>query len=245
MCYSFFDNKNGHNETMEDHINEGLKIIDILDKRGYSQYLSRTLEINNNKLANQIMKVSFVFHDIGKGLEFFQKRKKGFPAHEFYSAKIFLDAVKINGISEHIKKIIAIAIQLHHHTMKNRTSILNNNNTQIKLNKDCEKLFIMYSKQYNVRFAPQNMQVSNRSTYNNMRKLHEYLSNHAHPSSINDQNYDVRILRKVYALLYPIIIADNYSAYINRTTPQQRTSEKMGIIMRDISQYVDIMTNIL
>ncbi len=234
-CYSFFG---GSNETMRDHIEAGLDIIKLFEKYNYDKYLTRILEIDPTKpnIAKDVLELTYVFHDIGKGLEKFQTRKKGFLAHEFYSSYIFYKTVSANWLDDNLKTIMSIAIMLHHHTMKNRIDIiLNNDDNPLNISECCIDLFAEYGKEYEIQFDIKNAVITNNNTKNFCIDINETLSE---KSSIFRLNSGTPMIRKVYAILYPIIIADNYSANVNRGKSGK------GILMHDIEPYVELLKSI-
>ena len=233
-CAAFFDDSKIQ-ETMKQHIDKGIELIQILDQKNYSQYIANLFGIDI-KTAKIVLYVPYVFHDIGKGLLTFQERKKGFPAHEFYSAYIFYHAVNFNdkSITDHIREIMTLAIMLHHHTMKNRIDSIDEDDKPRKYCDSCKKIYQDYSKEYNIKYDA-DIKITNKNTRKFGKEIYTTLNSNTNIYSTTNPTKDRLMLRKVYALLYPIIMADNYSAVLNRKGNQK------GIIAKDVLAYIEVL----
>ena len=212
-CYAYFGKDGEKSETMEEHIEKGLKVIDFYIKRKYHKKLAKCLNINN-KVGEIILKTSYVFHDIGKGLTYYQKSKT-FRGHEFYSAYIAYNSINtITGDEEKdekIKRIISCAIALHHHTMVNRHYL---NVNYSKLCKDCINIIEKYS--------PIDVDIPKIIKGNIIYSVSEYFSNN---------NF-----REIYLILVPLMVADNISAILNRNTDK----ENLGVLGREVMEIYNI-----
>lgn len=203
ICIAF------ESETMEQHVSEGLKIIDLFIRRHYAHRVIRFMDeegINTISKAEAILKLIYIMHDIGKGLRTFQQGTR-FGGHEFISAYIF-DNMKIliDGqlLSEIARRIIALAILLHHHTLmknmvKKRLSIIKDEICPACLN---------IIKQ----FLPSNIEL----IYIPKKIVGNDVIRHVEKYLVHDTLGKGKYYRKAYMLLIPLMVADNYAANKNR-----------------------------
>ena len=186
MCCAFFDKETGECiETMEDHIMTGLELIEKrYIGRNYGTFLGKLLGLQRGK-ADELLRLAYIFHDVGKGLEEFQKRKQGFKYHEYYSALIAREILKDWGKAG---IVASTAILLHHHDWI-RDGIPQKK--RLKLCPECRKLFKKLT----------GLEVPETISATSTEELTETFRNK---------------LRSVYAILLPVVVADNFSASKNR-----------------------------
>ncbi|AFK22397.1 CRISPR-associated endonuclease Cas3'' [Pyrococcus sp. ST04] len=175
---------------MEAHIKEGLKFIEkIYIKRNYGKFLSQVLGLKKEN-AEDLLRKAYAIHDVGKCLEEFQKTKKGFQFHEFYSALIAKEVLRQFGKAG---SIATVAIFLHHHDWIREKPPRKPEN--LKIHPDCAEII----KELAEIQVPMNV---------------PWIA----PNEFKDWMADIFAsnIRAVYALLLPISLADNYSAIRNR-----------------------------
>lgn len=175
---------------MEAHIVKGLELISNLYlSRKYNKFLARVLGINR-EIAGDLLRKSYALHDIGKCLQGFQTRKGSFGFHEFYSHLVAGKVLKKFGDAG---EIASVAILLHHHDwIKNRSPP---KPESLRLNEECLSLLEEVTGERLPRDIPwKEPKVALAEAEGTLRKN----------------------LRGVYALLLPIVVADNYAAARNR-----------------------------
>jgi len=217
MCYAFFDKDGRGLETMEEHIKKGLEVIDFYIKRNYHKKVAKCLNVDN-KVGKIILEVSYVLHDVAKNLKYYQD-KKTFRGHEFYSAYIAHNSINtITGDENKDKKIrkaIACAIALHHHTMVNRFNLIEDS-SKLKL---CDEGIEVVKK-----YSPIEINIPN-----------EIISNIEHSIIDLFTNSD-EIFKGVYLILVPLMVADNISAILNR----KNANENLGVLGREVIEIYNI-----
>ncbi|WP_231833726.1 CRISPR-associated endonuclease Cas3'' [Pyrococcus horikoshii] len=175
---------------MEDHIRKGLEIIEGLYlRRGYGHFLSKILNIDV-KLAEELLKKAYIFHDIGKCLEEFQQRREKFRFHEVYSALVAREVFKKYG---DIGGVVSVAILLHHHNWIREKSPKRPRN--LKLCNECLSIIKKLSGE----------KIPEEIPWRNWIEFTE------EAEEIMRTN-----LRGVYSILLPLVVADNYAAAVNR-----------------------------
>jgi CRISPR-associated endonuclease Cas3-HD len=216
-CYAYFDREGKGLETMEEHIEKGLEVIDFYIKRNYHKKVAKYLRVDN-KVGKTILKTSYVFHDIAKELEYYQKNKT-FHGHEFYSAYIVYNSINtITGDEkkdDEIKRTIACAIALHHHTMVNRLKPITSS-PKLKM---CEEGIEVIQK-----YSPIEVNIPT-----------EIPSNVIHSITELFRDSD-RIFKGVYLILVPLMVADNISAILNRGN----SNENLGVLGREAIEIYNI-----
>jgi len=216
-CYAFFDEEGKGLETMEEHIKKGLEVIDFYIKRNYHKKVAKCLGVDN-KVGKITLKTSYCLHDSAKGLEYYQD-KKTFRGHEFYSAYIAYNSIDtITGDEKkdnEIKKTIACAIALHHHTMVNRFNSLND----FQKSKMCEECIEIIQK-----YSPIEVNIPA-----------EIIGNIEHSITELFKDSD-RIFKGVYLILVPLMVADNISAILNRGN----SNENLGVLGREVIEIYNI-----
>ena len=177
-------------ETMEAHIRGGLELIEGLYLgRNYGTFLGRLLELDPTT-AGDLLKKAYVLHDVGKCLETFQNRGESFGNHEFYS---YLVARKALADFGEAGNIASVAILLHHHDWIRKTIV--KKPPSLRLTEGCPQLIKVLS----------GLEVPDKIPWG------EPVEEYSHAEKTFKRN-----LRAVYALLLPIVMADNYAAACNR-----------------------------
>ena len=177
-------------ETMENHIKKGLEFVEGLYlNRKYNEFLAGVLEIEP-EIAGDLLRKAYAPHDIGKCLEVFQLRRRGFGFHEFYS---FLVAREVFKKFEKSGRIASVAILLHHHDWIRNRSPPKPENPKL-----CEECLLLLEDITKEKLPREILWVEPKVAY-------------SEAEGIFREN-----LRGVYALLLPIVVADNYSAVVNR-----------------------------
>ena len=184
-------------ETMKDHIEKGLPIIELYTKRKYHHKISR-LAGSKPEDAEKALYAAYILHDVGKCCCHFQRQRKTFRGHEFYSAR-FLQLAGFNvGGCELLTDAAILAVALHHHTMIGRAESL----ADCELCADClkEVLDILQAKT-GLELSPTTRITSpGTAVYNTFRKYR------LHPQARN------KAIRLAYLILIPLTVADNYAA---------------------------------
>jgi len=177
-------------ETMEEHIRKGLELIEGLYLgRNYGTLLGRLTGVEP-EVAGELLLKAYVLHDVGKCLEVFQERREKFGHHEFYSYMVTKEALSEFGT---VGEVVSVAILLHHHDW---------------IRRDFPK------KPPSLRFAGGCLQAVERLFGGPLPPevpWEEPAKEYVHVEEVLRKN-----LRAVYAFLLPIVIADNYSAALNR-----------------------------
>ncbi|ADC69855.1 CRISPR-associated HD domain protein [Methanocaldococcus sp. FS406-22] len=216
-CYAFFDREGKGLETMEEHIEKGLEVIDFYIKRNYHKKLAKCLGVDN-KVGKITLETSYVLHDSAKGLEYYQD-KKTFRGHEFYSAYIAYNSIDtITGDEKkdnEIKKTIACAIALHHHTMVNRFKPITSS-PKLEM---CEEGIEVIQK-----YSPIDVNIPSEIPSDVIHSITELFKD------------SDRIFRGVYLILVPLMVADNVSAILNRGN----NNENLGVLGREVIEIYNI-----
>lgn len=125
---SYYSKSNGRviKETLYEHINEALKIVQGIEESKIGKYVCTAFPKIRN--FSELVKLTIVFHDVGK--VFYQKdineirEHASFLGHEFFSAYMFREFCWSNEIINSkktfeidIEKPITFAIVFHHHAM--------------------------------------------------------------------------------------------------------------------------------
>ena len=196
-------------ETFEAHIQRGLEVINLFLKRKYDEkdnWILRRLKkygINTEDEAGDVLRFTYVMHDVGKSLKRYQQEKK-FGGHEFVSAYIVSMAdISINGrpFSDQLRDIVAIAIFMHHHTLPRG----NVKKKLVRITDYLESECIFLVEKYLPRSIKIGTIPSEIKGISVIKKIECLLSNKLR-----------RHYRESYILLIPLMIADNYAAWINR-----------------------------
>lgn len=177
-------------ETMGEHIRRGLELIEGLYlRRNYGTLVGRLTGVEP-EVAGELLLKAYVLHDVGKCLEVYQERREKFGHHEFYS---YLVARKVLLEFGTAGEVASVAILLHHHDWIRRD--FPKKPPSLRLAEGClqavERLF----------GDPLPPEVP----------WEEPAKEYIHVEEVLRKN-----LRAVYAFLMPIVIADNYSAALNR-----------------------------
>ncbi|MDV3104584.1 CRISPR-associated endonuclease Cas3'' [Thermococcus waiotapuensis] len=177
-------------ETMEAHLKRGLELLEgLYIGRNYGKFLGRLLGVEP-KAAEELLRKAYILHDVGKCLETFQTRREGFGYHEFYSYLLAKNALAEFSTAG---KIAAVAILLHHHDwIRDRTA---KKPQSLRLTDECIQLLEELSGTSIPREIPWGEPIEE-------YKIAEEILR--------------KSLRGVYALLLPIVMADNYAAACNR-----------------------------
>ncbi|NJE06345.1 HD domain-containing protein [Thermococcus sp. M36] len=177
-------------ETMEAHVKRGLELIEgLYIKRDYTALLGKLLDVKP-EVAGDILRKAYVLHDVGKCLETFQTRRGSFGYHEFYSYLMAKEILREFGAAG---QVASVAVLLHHHDWIRKTLV--KKPSSLRLVEECPPLI----RKLSGLTIPKEIPWS--------EPIEEYLS----VEIILRKN-----LRAVYALLLPIVMADNYSAACNR-----------------------------
>jgi len=187
-CCSYF--KNGICvETLEDHIKVGLEFLKRRYlSRKYQNAIAKELGVDKNTVTNFLM-VSYLLHDVAKGLKYYQKRRETFRGHEYYSSLIAVEALMPYG--KEIALVIGAAVGLHHHDWI-RYELPKVPRT--KLTQECIEIVKKLSP---IELTlPTQIPLTNYSS-----EIFEITS---------------KRLKAVYLFLIPIVLADNYAALKNR-----------------------------
>ena len=186
-------------ESMDDHIRVGL---DYLKKRylerHYGKYLSSILGLEKAD-AERLLKLSYILHDIGKGLKHYQERKQSFRFHEFYSAVISYTLLEPQ--FGEAGTVAATAVLLHHHDWIRKDEPVEF--PRLVLDQCCIDVF----KKWTHLNIPSKVSMVDTLVLTDLHR---------------------KRLRAVYAFLLPIVQADNYAAYKNRgdiSTPSKLGKE--------------------
>ncbi|HIH73641.1 MAG: CRISPR-associated endonuclease Cas3-HD [Thermococcaceae archaeon] len=178
-------------ETMEAHITKGLELIEgLYISRNYGKFLGKLLGIAKDE-ADELLKKSYVIHDVGKCLEEFQQRRAGFKFHEFYSALVAREVFKKFGDAG---DVATVAVFLHHHNWIRGKSPERPKN--LTLSSEC----VAFIEEFLGEKVPQSV-----PWVDPKKEFYPYVER------VLGSN-----LRAVYALLLPIAMADNYAAHCNR-----------------------------
>lgn len=216
------------NETMEQHILVGLKVMDLYIKRHYSIRVLKALKkfaINKKISVDAILRLAYILHDIGKGLKRFQRTLR-FGGHEWFSAFIVDNSniiIDNKPLPLNVKRVISLAILLHHHTMIKDQVKTKIRNISDELEPECINVIL--------KFIPQNIKISNIIP----RKINgNYVLNYINNNLI--KTILTKYYREVYLLLVPLTVADNYAAIMNR-------KGKGTILGREITKVVELWRN--
>ncbi len=116
ICYSFFEDGEGV-ETLSQHLKFALSELKAkFLSRGYHVRVARLVG-TDEETARDLLKLTVLLHDIGKGATEYQSRGRGFSGHEYFSALIAHRSVTLQ---REFVSHMALAIYLHHHTMIGR-----------------------------------------------------------------------------------------------------------------------------
>ena len=177
-------------ETMEAHLKRGLELLEgLYIERGYGNFLGRLLDVEPT-VAEQLLRKTHVLHDVGKCLETFQKRRESFGYHEFYSYLVAKDALGEFGTAG---QIAAVAVLLHHHDWIRDITV--KKPWSLRLTRECIQLVKELS---GVSISPEIPWGKPIEEYGAAEEILR------------------RKLGSVYAILLPIVMADNYAALCNR-----------------------------
>ncbi|ASJ04247.1 HD domain-containing protein [Thermococcus barossii] len=177
-------------ETMEAHVKRGFEIIEgLYIDRGYERFLANLLNVDDGT-AVELLRKAYALHDAGKCLGVFQNRKSSFGFHEFYS---YLIVGKVFQKFGKAGEVASVAVLLHHHSwIRTKTP---EKQANLRLSGKCRELLENLSREKLPEEVPW---IEPTVAYS---KAEEILRKN---------------LRGVYALLLPIVVADNYAAAINR-----------------------------
>ena len=188
MCISFL--RNGFIEPIEEHIDG---VIDCIKRyfirRGYSKRVAREFGIDE-EMANKLILLTAILHDIGKANRRFQDEGR-FRGHAFYSGAISLDICKFYGFPDEITSAVSLAILHHHHTMKG-TKI----SGSFDMSERCKLV------------------INNILTRNGFQEYEFLPLKEGEVKERVDRlkKEEPRLLKKVYLLLYPLMVCDNLAA---------------------------------
>jgi len=173
-------------ETLKDHIDVGLQHIE-------ERYIRRNYHLYvarefdvSKEDAERLLTLTYILHDSGKGLEEYQIRKTSFGGHQEFSAAIAYNV--LDDFDDNLRRVVVNAIMLHHHDWVRRGSI---SIRKPVLNDECRSLLSDYL---------------NRPVPKTVPSL---------PGTILDETLTSN-LKRVYILLVPLMVADNYAAIMNR-----------------------------
>ncbi|QOJ78825.1 CRISPR-associated endonuclease Cas3'' [Infirmifilum lucidum] len=196
-CAAYF--KDGQPvQSMREHVLGGLGYIERnYLSRNYGAYLSRLARAAglgaDEALARRALVASYVLHDAGKLLEYFQRRRKDFRGHEFFSAAIVVRCCGLEGL----ERAAAIAVLLHHHTMQRDVGYRGSN---IRMREECAaELERILEEHAGIRAVlPRELSVQE------VKRVSEDL--------LSIKYDDWPLVRVVYAILEPLTLADHYAA---------------------------------
>lgn len=175
---------------MEDHLKKGLELIEgLYIRRNYTALLGKLLDVKP-EVAGDILRKAYVLHDVGKCLEMFQRRRRGFGYHEFYSYLMAKEILREFGAAG---QVASVAVLLHHHDWIRKTLI--DKPSDLRLIEECPPLIRKLSGLIIPKEIPWG------------KPIEEYTG----VEIVLRKN-----LRAVYAILLPIVVADNYAASCNR-----------------------------
>ncbi|MHA1875175.1 MAG: hypothetical protein ACTSUC_01875 [Promethearchaeota archaeon] len=265
------------NESMEDHIIKGLELIKLWTKRNYGQKITTLFQLNDKLIGELILISAYIFHDIGKGLTIYSKGKS-YWGHEYYSAYLYNECFNLEPIiaqitlnqdfslkevEEGIKTAGALAISLHHHTMINRyNKIRHSEDETFQVSEDCWEVYnqIMKPDLLNSYLSEKDPRI----TRDLFRKIDNFKGKEckkytdkilqafsAIPLIKPPTDYlKINLLQKVYSLLYPIMIADNYAATLNRgkhpfsAYKDEENINSIGSVLgRDAMKYIIVINS--
>ncbi|MEM3490403.1 MAG: HD domain-containing protein [Nitrososphaerota archaeon] len=178
-------------EFLKDHVDKGLEAIDLFSKRYYHLLLAKRFRCDS-EVANGVLYAAYIMHDVGKCVEKYQRFKKSFIGHEFYSAGIIFKSEL--DIDTKLKEILALTAMLHHHTMPERISGLDNK--PVRLCQDGKKVVEKILKERTKLKA--NLIDSLDRPYDLVLELVKRIKR--------------ELIEGTYALLIPVMVADDYAA---------------------------------
>lgn len=184
-------------ETMKQHVEAGLAVIELYVRRKYHHRISR-LAGSEPEDAERALYAAYILHDVGKCCRRFQLGRSSFRGHEFYSAR-FLQLAGFNvGGSELLGDAVILAVALHHHTMMDRAASLGD----CELCADClgEVLEVLSAKT-GLELAPVTRVTSPQTAVYSIHRKYAH-----RPKAKN------KLFRLAYLLLIPLMVADNYAA---------------------------------
>ncbi|MEN3016462.1 MAG: CRISPR-associated endonuclease Cas3'' [Candidatus Methanosuratincola petrocarbonis] len=192
-AFSYFkDNKPV--ELLEYHIKKGLEAIDLFSKRKYYLLLARQLQCDSEE-ARKVLYIAYIMHDVGKCIEEYQKGKKSFMGHEFYSAAVILKSEL--ELDPRLKDIVALTVMLHHHTMPWRISKIDN-----------RPVHICYEGKESVE------KILNERIKLKVNLIEDISYVYDIVSELVSRARDRKLMEGVYALLIPVMVADDYAASV-------------------------------
>ena len=215
-------------QTMGEHVEQGLEVIDLYIARNYHLKIARILDLSDT-ICKAALYASYAFHDVGKCAEVYQKNRSSFKGHEYISAKTIaestippLDAAR----ASLLRDSIVLAIVLHHHTMKGRSIKLP---SKVTLCEDClAEVITAFSRRLRIRdkvYVPTT--IANPTSI-----IDEILERHEENKS--------RLMKVTFLILIPVMVADNYSAR-NRNGKGTSLSSESVKVYNTIKYYYDVM----
>jgi len=188
-------------QTMRDHVEQGLEYIKrVFLERGYADYIralaSRAGLIADTGLAERAFLAAYILHDAGKLLQKFQDARGGFQGHEFASAALILKSCEPLGV---LRGAVALAVLLHHHTMPREPRALLRGPADLRFAEGC----VAELEELLEREAGLPVRLARVLSVREMEGVRGLLDLKAG---------DWPRLRLVFALLEPLMLADNYAS---------------------------------
>ncbi len=185
-CISFKEPR----EPLEVHLHLTAHFIDrAFLRRGYHKRIGDR--------GREVLLLAAILHDIGKGHKSFQSRGT-FPGHELYSGYLVHRMVEEGLIELGDWGVpLSAAIALHHHTMKGRSVF-----EDFELTEECRSQVEEVIQSFNLEGSLNNLEKAS------LKEINEWLY------KIKGWIRKPGNLKRVYLILYPLIIADNMAASI-------------------------------
>jgi len=199
-CAAFFS-EGKVAQTMREHVEQGLDYIRrVFLERGYADYVHmialRARLSASAEQAEQALLTAYTLHDAGKLLLEFQDARGGFQGHEFASAALILKSCEsLGGLQE----AAALAVLLHHHTMPRKPRALLQNRSGLRFAEEC----IAELEELLERGTGLPVRLARALSVREVEEVRSLLDLKAG---------DWPRLRLVFALLEPLMLADNYAS---------------------------------
>lgn len=224
-CQAFFPLEKGEiRESLKDHLRLTLRQMDeIFIKRGFHLRIASLAGIGREESRN-CLRVAAILHDVGKGVEYYQIKMKGFAGHGYISAYLAYNCIS-DKLSD-IRKAIALAIGLHHHTMTKQFCAPIWREKALRLRQACLDQIEDLIKEVELEAL---ISLDNLEKPIFPKKIKKWWKR------IREKLPDPRLIKETYLILYPLMISDNLAASARPGTPTmlgREASRAYGGIIR-------------
>lgn len=222
MTLYAFKKPNERTETLEEHITNGIRLInDLYIAKNYHLYIKCRLksfgyEYPSNEVANSIL-IAYAYHDIGKACKKLQEKicmGGGAPGHEILSAMILYKHLREAERLTPLNKGIILAISLHMGALRKLHESLNE--AKKYLSPLPEEAIIEFN-QILDNCWPKNLPVPKlperdmNLTPKDLPLLINEAKNYVLLRLVRDIVRKAAVITATYLLLHPVITADEYA----------------------------------